>query len=281
MCVGGSWSCVRMMVCVCAQLATGLGLRGMAEQFRLQKSSPRLGATMGHLIWQLQDNWPGQSFGLLNYGGEWKQQMHFVRRSFAPLLVTAAGPRGGSTISVHLVSDIPRQLRNCSVQASLWTFGATTARPAQTWAAHVREVLPGGVELALRVPSAVVVPSRTFLRMSVTCGGGVTTQNDHFVGNFSSSRRLLHTDPRCAAAGWRVTGRSCAFTVTCQAVVPFVVLDSAGMLGPGHFSDGAFAVVPGETKEIVYTPAGRGKACDLVRLKRVGVRIESLYSLLE
>ena len=44
---------------VLSQLAAGLGLRGMAEQFRLQKRSAEDGGTMGHLIWQLQDNWPG------------------------------------------------------------------------------------------------------------------------------------------------------------------------------------------------------------------------------
>jgi hypothetical protein len=46
---------------VLSQIAAGLGIRGMAEQWRVQKQSAAAGATMGHLIWQLQDNWPGVS----------------------------------------------------------------------------------------------------------------------------------------------------------------------------------------------------------------------------
>eukprot|EP01043_Picozoa_sp_COSAG02_P016128 COSAG02_NODE_703_length_18313_cov_58.533652_11_plen_279_part_00 len=123
---------------VLSQIAAGLGLRGMAEQFRLQKQSVDEGATMGHLIWQLQDNWPGQSFGLLNYGGEWKQQLHFVRRSFAPLLVTAAGSLGEPPM-IHLVSDIPRPLRRCKVEVALWEPGVAIA-PTLTWNATIAEV---------------------------------------------------------------------------------------------------------------------------------------------
>lgn len=83
---------------------------------------------------------------------------------------------------------------------------------------------------------------------------------------------------------WRMVGRSCAFTITCESVVPLVVLDSAG-ISPGnisgYFSDGAFAMVPGEAKEILYTPSGRDDICDLDHMKSVGVSIESLYSLLD
>lgn len=81
----------------------------------------------------------GQSFGLLNYGGEWKQQLHFVRRSFAPLLITAAGPLDSPTQTIHLISDIPRYLHGCEVEAMLWELGGATT-PTQTWNATVAEV---------------------------------------------------------------------------------------------------------------------------------------------
>ena len=128
-----------------SQLAVGLGLSGIAEQFRRQKGSVETGATMGHLLWQLQDNWPGQSFGLLNYGGKWKQQMHFLRRSFAPLLATAVSTAGGAATVVQLVSDVPREQRACRVQATLWDVGSSSVAPQRTWNATVPSLDAGGV----------------------------------------------------------------------------------------------------------------------------------------
>ena len=79
-------------------------------------------------------------------------------------------------------------------------------------------------------------------------------------------------------------GRSCVFTITCESVVPLVVLDSVG-LSPGnisgYFSDGTFVMVSGEVKEILYTPSGRDDICDLNHMNGVGVSIESLHSLLD
>ena len=262
---------------VLSQLAAGLGLRGMVEQFRLQKKSVEGGGTMGHLIWQLQDNWPGQSFGLLNYGGEWKQQLHFVRRGYAPLLLTGAGPLLAENISVHLISDIPSELGHCEVEAALWDLSSHSSRPAQLWSAVVAQVAPGGVAEALQVPRNRLTPTN-FLRMTAHCAGNVSAENDYFAGPFAASRRVLR-DPRFHTADWALDGASCSFTLECEAPALFVVLDSMGEFQPGRFSDGAFAMVAGERKVLSYTPAG-GKVCELSEM-RAELAVSSLYNLLD
>ena len=270
---------------VLSQLANGLGQSGVAQQFRLNKATVESGATMGHLLWQLQDNWPGQSFGLLNYGGEWKQQMHFIRRSFAPLLVTATSDASGAA-AVHLVSDVPRALRACSVRAALWDASSTAAAPVQSWSATVPSVAAGGVALqALQLQAPPLAGSVGFLRLSVSCeeggeeGGAAApaAEVEHFFPgtNFSHARAQLR-DPALRAAGWATAGADCALTLSAAAPALFVV-PSTGLAG--RWSDSAFALVPGEQRALLFTPAG-GAACDPSRL-RTDTKFTSLHSLLQ
>lgn len=263
---------------ILSQLATGLGLRGMAEQWRLQKKSVGSGATMGHLIWQLQDNWPGQSFGLLNWGGEWKQQMHFVRRANAPMIVTAAGelPVGG----VHIVSDLPVELTSCNVTAAVWEVDGGQGRlPTKQWSALVPRVPRGGVVEALRLPTGAfhdLSPHGWFLRLRATCNGGAyVNENDHFVGNFSMMRRVL-ASPQCAASQWGVANHSCTFTLKCIEPAVFVVPSAQGL--SGVFSDSAFVVLPAEPKYMSFVPAG-GQPCRISELKSQ-LTLDSLHTLL-
>lgn len=262
---------------VLSQLATGLGLRGIVEQWRLQKKSVELGATMGHLIWQLQDNWPGQSFGLLNWGGEWKQQLHFVRRSFAPLLVTAAGdvPIG----AVHLVSDLPTQLNQCNVSASVWFVDSPASHPQKQWSVVVPTVPRGGVvEAPLHIPPSAlnVLPANSWiLRLTASCNNGViAAHTDHFASNFSLMRPKL-MDPKCSATSWGTDGDSCTFSIRCENPAIFVVPD-AGTLH-GTFSDSGFVVLPLQPK-VMRFDSGMNP-CNPAILQH-NLTLSSLYTLL-
>lgn len=258
---------------VLSQLATGLGLAAMAQQFRLQKSSVELGATMGHLIWQLQDNWPGQSFGLLNYGGEWKQQLHFVRRAFAPLLVTAAGQTvsGGSTI--HLISDLPSALESCNVECSLWAFDAAASAPVKHWNMTIPHIDAGGVAKAMTISSP---GSHAFLRLKASCSGIPQVQNDHFFAgtNFSLVRQVLGP-PSIIASNWGSEDSDCTLTLEATVTALFVVPSSKL---EGRFSDSSFSLVHGEQRSLSFKTA-TGEKCDLEQLRST-FTVDSLYSLL-
>ena len=150
----------------------------------------------------------------------------------------------------------------------------------------MRQVAPGGVAQALTLPADAVRPrSGAFLRLRASCDeGNMTSSNDHYFTagseNFAAARRLLQEPPGCVASDWALAGSSCAFSLRCEKVALFVVLDTTGSLGPGRFSDGAFAMVPGEEKRLLFSPAGHGKVCD-VEAAKAKLVISSLYSLMD
>ena len=241
---------------------------------------------MGHLLWQLQDNWPGQSFGLLNYGGEWKQQLHFVRRSFAPLLVTAAGgvAADGST-AVTLISDLPSALHGCTVEATLWKYGSVSPLPLQQWNVTVPLVAAGGTAHALALPKPDAHTTE-FIRLAASCrgvasgGGGVLrveSQGEHFFPgtNFAAVREHLLA-PDISASGWSMAGTDCTLKLSVAAPALFVVPSSSQL--EGRFSDSAFALVPGELRQLGFKTAS-GAVCNVDRL-RSGLEFTSLHSLL-
>lgn len=275
-----------------SQIACGLGLSAMAQQFRVQKKSVASGATMGHLIWQLQDNWPGQSFGLVNYGGEWKEQLHFVRRSFSPLLVTAAGnaANGAGGTAIHLISDLPTTLNGCMVHASLWSLDGAATAPLKSWKANVATVGAGGVVQALVLPEGAAetaAPGLSFLRLNATCnapGGGATRSSGgaHFVmsTNFSLARPRMG-NPAITASAWGNDGESGDCTLTLHAAAPALFVMPRSTKLNGRFSDSSFSMVPGEAKELSFKTISGGVAvaCD-INVLRNNFATLSLYDLL-
>ena len=77
------------------------------------------------------------------------------------------------------------------------------------------------------------------------------------------------------ADGWAAVGADCALTLSAVAPALFVV-PSSGLAG--RWSDSAFALVPGEQRALLFTPAG-GAACDPKHL-RADTNFTSLFSLL-
>mgnify|MGYP003337566490 CR=1 FL=1 len=108
----------------------------------------------------------------------------------------------------------------------------------------------GGVARAVTIPADVTAQHPWgFLRLRADCDDNnntFTSTNDHFLpspGGFELARSKLHP-PDCATSDWALEGKSCAFNLHCARLALFVVLDTAGELGPGRFSDGSFAIVP-------------------------------------
>ena len=143
----------------------------------------------------------------------------------------------------------------------------------------------GGATKALAVPPAqlsVLSSNGSFLRLKASCGGGVEAQNDHFLStNFSAARRALH-EPNFNVSNWDVSeDLDCTFTLAAAAPTLFVVLYAGGY--PGRFSDGAFALVPGEERVLSFTPTASGpderQLCQVEKL-RGSFSVTSLHSLL-
>ncbi len=66
-----------------SQILHGLALKYAIEHWRRQQ--PR---TMGSLIWQLNDCWPGTTWATIDFFGRWKASHYIVRRLYEPVLLS-------------------------------------------------------------------------------------------------------------------------------------------------------------------------------------------------
>ena len=62
---------------------------------------------MGTLFWQLNDCWPVVSWSSIDYYGRWKALQHYARRAYSPVM--ASPYMNGDTVSVKVISDLPRE----------------------------------------------------------------------------------------------------------------------------------------------------------------------------
>ncbi len=58
---------------------------------------------MGALYWQLNDCWPVVSWSGIDYEGRWKAMQYFVKKSFAPIIIS--GEIKDSRLNIFLVND--------------------------------------------------------------------------------------------------------------------------------------------------------------------------------
>ena len=72
------------------------------------------GRCMGSIYWQLNDNWPVNSWSSLDGAGRWKLLHYAVKRAYAPVvasveaLAPAAGNPGSDSTGDHAPADSPR-----------------------------------------------------------------------------------------------------------------------------------------------------------------------------
>lgn len=65
--------------------------------------------SMGCLVWQLNDCWPVISWAGIDYGGRWKAQQYYLKRSFEPILITAL--EDGAAMDIFVVNDTPEDVQ--------------------------------------------------------------------------------------------------------------------------------------------------------------------------
>lgn len=82
--------------------------QGEALKFGIEHWRSRKFKTAGALIWQLNDCWPVSSWSLIDYGYGRKASYYYVKRAFAPIVVTLA--REDDTIKAWVVNDELREL---------------------------------------------------------------------------------------------------------------------------------------------------------------------------
>lgn len=78
-------------------------LRRSRDYFNISNG---IGNTMGAMYWQYNDIWQAPTWSSLEYGGKWKISHYYVKRSFAPVLISPSIDHMSRKLNVHVISDL-------------------------------------------------------------------------------------------------------------------------------------------------------------------------------
>ena len=198
---------------------------------------------MGTLFWQLNDNWPVCSWSAIEYGGKWKLLMHFAKRFFAPLLVSAFKTED-SGFEIRAVNDFQQDVKG-DLAVSFITLDGETAKTSR---AKVK--LNGGSAKSLGVLKSSDLPFKPaegFVRLELTTDAGGAF-NDFA---FAKWKSMELPTPRIGIEAKELF-RGC-FEVEALTDKPafFFSLDAPGV--KGEFDGNCLTLLPGRTERFVYT----------------------------
>lgn len=218
-----------------SQVQQGLAIKTAVDYWRSLK--PRC---MGALYWQLNDTWPVASWSSLNYGGDWKAMHFMAKRFFQPVNVMIIPE--GDDLKIIGVNDTMSPVR-LDVKLSLIALDGT-----QT---SLRE-LQGDVgtesgELLATLP-ANSIPNDHVLGLTFTSDDGISGEDHHANLPYKS---LDLVDPGLAFST-RVSDEGIVISVTVQALALYVTVEAEVT---GRFSDNCFMMLPGQPREIIFTPS--------------------------
>jgi beta-mannosidase len=217
-----------------SQIQQGLAMRTAVEYWRSLKPH-----CMGTLYWQLNDTWPVASWSGLDHGGGWKALHYMARRFFEPVAAFAVPSHDGKTISIMGVND--------GSQATELAVTCETVMPNGTRKKLASQKMLVPADRAIEILSLDADDLRDAILHIETQGNGTVSHN-HFAP-------LPYKTYRFEDSQIALTQKGNALELTAQKPAYYVSVEADG---PGHFSDNAFDLLPGETKTIYFTPTQSG-----------------------
>jgi beta-mannosidase len=223
-----------------SQIQHGLAMRTAVEYWRTLKPH-----CMGTLYWQLNDTWPVASWSGLDHGSGWKALHYMARRFFDSVAVFAVPSADGSEIVLSGVNDT-RQAT--AIQLDCFALSVAGRR---TELAKLTATVPIEKSIELMRIEAAKIPTDAILHFSVTRDGAEKVEA-HLAPK--PYKAYAFEDPAIAIQA-KVDGSELLILLNAKKPAYFVSLESDE---PGHFSDGAFDLLPDETKSIRFTPSQSG-----------------------
>ncbi|MEO1240227.1 MAG: glycoside hydrolase family 2 protein [Pseudomonadota bacterium] len=188
---------------------------------------------MGTLIWQLNDTWPVCSWSSLDYGGAWKLMHYMAKRFYQDVMVTAVP--SGNTIELRAANDTPSKVPLVITAQAVELDGSL--RDLQQLSTMV-----GGRSTHIMTLSRGQLHEDELL--AVTWSGDAGNGREIFAPKPYKSYDLNDPSVSMAANGNTVT-------LSADGLSLFTTVEADC---PGRFSDNAFDMLPGEVRQVTFTP---------------------------
>lgn len=249
---------------------------------------------MGALVWQLDDNWPVASWSSIEYGGKWKPLHYQLKRTFAPLLVAIVPTEASYARRKTMEFDFQRpqasyEFRDAATPFDLAFYGVNDTNEPVEGELTIEAVSFDGSSRTLHERCMATLPPRRSVAMasiSEEAFGGLDKRRDAFLlatlstprGTvqdfrlFGEFRNAPLADPKIKVATADLgDGR---FEVTLDVATPAFYVWANVWKTPGEFDDNLLAVMPGESRKIIFTPASSGVTFEAFRK---ALSVKSLY----
>jgi beta-mannosidase len=228
-----------------SQMLQARAIRLAIEAHRLAKPK-----CMGSLVWQFNDCWPAASWSAIDYYGRRKALYYQLIRSFAPVLLIVQPDKKHLRISI--VSDQLMALK-ADLIVELIDFTGTQKRRK----AIKIELPPDSVTEAFSEKMLDwmrdIDPSAVVLRIRLQEKKRLHAEKLYY---FNSDKKLALPEPGLSMQV-KAAGNKSVIVLKTKLHARGIFLSHPG---PGVFSDNAFDLVAGQTKEVSFLLHGKDKA---------------------
>ena len=223
---------------------------------------------MGTLYWQLNDCWPVASWSSIDYYGRWKALQYEAKRQFEPIILTTA-PLQGNELPIYAINDSAKTIQ-ASLQICLCNFDGSI-----TDSVYIDSIsLPGrsAVEIS-RYTAAKNIKinklTKQYLHLKLfDAKGRLLAQKVYFYlypKQMEFQPKGISTQVQRLNAGTKE--EQYIFTLSAEQIKYGVAITTNLN---GRFSDNYFTLLPGEEKQVIFTPAAPAKVQMKYNVKSFG-----------
>lgn len=223
---------------------------------------------MGTLYWQLNDCWPVASWSCIDYYGRWKALQYEAKRQFEPIILTTA-PLQGNELPIYAINDSAKTIQ-ASLQIYLCNFDGSI-----TDSVYIDSIsLPGrsAVEISRYSPAKKIKINKLtkqYLHLKLfDAKGRLLAQKVYFYlypKQMEFQPKGISTQVQRLNAGTKE--EQYIFTLSAEQIKYGVAITTNLN---GRFSDNYFTLLPGEEKQVIFTPATPAKVQMKYNVKSFG-----------
>ncbi len=223
---------------------------------------------MGTLYWQLNDCWPVASWSSIDYYGQWKALHYEAKRQFEPLILTTA-PLQDNELPIYAINDSTGNIQ-ALLQISLCDFDGKVIDSLSIDSI----LIPGrsSTEIgryALNKKLKINKLTKQYLLLQLyRTDGKLLTQKVHF---YLYPKQMEFDSQGIVTSVQRFNPGSkneyYVFTLTSN-TLKYGVEVSTNI--SGSYSDNYFTLLPGEEKQVVFTPVAPAKVQVIYNVKAYG-----------